>query len=129
MQCRRQEFNPWVGKIPLKKEIATHSRILAWRIPRTEEPGGLKSTAWQRVGHDWATNAFTWKNMKDVSFSKEIHRHFDMNKYMEHGIRLLYDTWFEYTVKISLFYTVCVQLSPILQTATNFQKTYLQKAI
>jgi len=32
--------------------MATHSSILAWRIPRTEEPGGLQSIASQRVGHD-----------------------------------------------------------------------------
>ena len=37
---------------PLKKEMATHSSILVWRIPWTEEPGGLQSTGWQRVGHD-----------------------------------------------------------------------------
>ena len=36
-------FNPWVGKNPLEKEMATHSSILAWRIPWTEEPGGLQS--------------------------------------------------------------------------------------
>jgi len=37
---------------PLEKEMATHSSILAWRIPRTEEPGGLHSMKSQRVGHD-----------------------------------------------------------------------------
>ena len=36
----------------LKKEMATHSSILAWRIPCMEEPGGLQSTGLQRVGHD-----------------------------------------------------------------------------
>jgi len=36
----------------LEKEIATHSRILAWKIPWTEEPGRLQSTGSQRVGHD-----------------------------------------------------------------------------
>ena len=36
----------------LEKGKATHSSILAWRIPRTEEPGGLQSTGLQRVGHD-----------------------------------------------------------------------------
>ena len=36
----------------LEKEMATHSRILAWRILWTEEPGGLQSTGSQRVGHD-----------------------------------------------------------------------------
>ena len=37
---------------PLEKEIATHSSILAWRIPWREEPGGLQSMRLQRVGHD-----------------------------------------------------------------------------
>ena len=37
---------------PLEKEMATHSSILAWRIPWTDEPGGLQSTGSQRVGHD-----------------------------------------------------------------------------
>ena len=37
---------------PLEKEMATHSSILAWRIPWMEEPGGLQSTESQRVGHD-----------------------------------------------------------------------------
>ena len=38
---------------PLGKGIATHSSTLAWRIPWTEEPGGLQSMGSQRVGHDW----------------------------------------------------------------------------
>ena len=37
---------------PLEQEKATHSSILAWRIPWTEEPGGLQSLGSQRVGHD-----------------------------------------------------------------------------
>ena len=37
---------------PLEKEMATHSRILAWGIPWTKEPGRLQFTASQRVGHD-----------------------------------------------------------------------------
>ena len=37
---------------PLEKGMATHSSILAWRIPWTEEPGGLQSKGSQRVGHD-----------------------------------------------------------------------------
>ena len=50
----------WVRSLgwedPLEKEMATHSSILAWRIPWTEEPGRLQSTGSQRVGHDWATS-------------------------------------------------------------------------
>ena len=43
---------------PLEKEMETHSSILAWKISRTEEPGGLQSMGSQRVGHDWATNTY-----------------------------------------------------------------------
>ena len=43
----------------LEDGMATHSSILAWRIPWTEEPGGLQSIGSQRVGHDWATKCST----------------------------------------------------------------------
>ena len=39
-------------EVPLEKEMATHSSILAWRIPWTEEPGELQSMGLQRAGHD-----------------------------------------------------------------------------
>jgi len=46
----------WVRSLgqegPLEKEKATHSSILAWRIPWTEEPGGLQSMGSKRAGHD-----------------------------------------------------------------------------
>ena len=45
---------------PLEKGMATHSSILVWEIPRTEEPGGLQSMGSQKVKHDWATNIFTF---------------------------------------------------------------------
>ena len=49
----------WVQSLgqedPLEKELVTHSSIIAWRITWTEEPGGLQSMGWQRVGHDLAT--------------------------------------------------------------------------
>ena len=50
----RQEtrVQPLGQEDPLEKGMATHSSILAWRIPRTEEPGGLQHTGSQRVGHD-----------------------------------------------------------------------------
>ena len=44
---------------PLEKEIATHSSILAWEIPWTEEPGGLQSMGTQRVRNDWSNLAHT----------------------------------------------------------------------
>ena len=52
----------------LEKEMATHSNILAWRIPGTGEPGGLPSGGSHRVGHDWsnlaAAAAAVLKSMK-----------------------------------------------------------------
>ena len=45
---------------PLEKWMASHSSILAWRIPWTEEPGRLQSLGLQRVGHNWATNTPTF---------------------------------------------------------------------
>ena len=53
----RHRFDPWVGKIPWRR--ATHSSILAWRIPWTEKPGRLQSMELQRVGHDWHDLAHT----------------------------------------------------------------------
>ena len=44
----------------LEEVMATHSSILAWRIPWTEEPRGLQSIGLQRVGHYWTTNIFTF---------------------------------------------------------------------
>ena len=41
----------------LEKEMATHSRVLAWRIPGTGEPGGLPSVGSHRVRHDWSNLA------------------------------------------------------------------------
>ena len=49
-------FKFCVREDPLEKEVATHSSILAWEIPQTEEPGRLQSMGSQRVGHDWATS-------------------------------------------------------------------------
>ena len=44
----------------LEKEMATHSSVLAWRIPWTGEPGGLPSVGSQRVGHNWSDLAVAW---------------------------------------------------------------------
>ena len=62
---------------PLEEGIATHSSILAWRIPWTEEPGGLRSILSQRVGHDW---------------SDLIHTH----RYLHTFHRLILIIWFHF---------------------------------
>ena len=53
----------WVPSLgqedPLERGMATHSSVLAWRIPWTKEPGGLQSTELQRVRQDWVTNTHT----------------------------------------------------------------------
>ena len=51
-QCWRRKFQSLGQEDPLEKEMATHASTLAWRIPWTEELGGLQSTGSQRVGHD-----------------------------------------------------------------------------
>ena len=60
----------WVQSLgwedPLEKEMATHSSTLAWKIPRTEEPGRLQSLGSQRVRHDW-TNSLSF--LKKTSMS------------------------------------------------------------
>ena len=56
------------GSIPWRREwMATHSSILAWRIPWIEEPGELQSIGLQRAGHSWVTNTSTF-----YSFSKLV---------------------------------------------------------
>ena len=59
----------WVGSLgredPLEEDIATHSNILAWRIPRTEEPGGLQSIGSQK----------SWTQLNQLSMQAYIHIH------------------------------------------------------
>ena len=56
LKCLPAMREDWVQSLgredPLEKEMATHSSILAWRIPWMEEPGGLQSMGLKRVGHD-----------------------------------------------------------------------------
>ena len=56
VKCLPTMQETWVRSLswedPLEKEMTTHSSILAWRIPWTEEPGALQFTGSQRVGHD-----------------------------------------------------------------------------
>ena len=58
----RQTWFPLVRKIPLEESMATHSSIVAWRIPWTEWLGGLQFIGSQRVGHDWSNRTCTRVN-------------------------------------------------------------------
>ena len=71
-------FDPWVGKIPLEKEMITHSSVLAWEIPWMEEPGRLQSTVLPRVRHDLATKSphnLLRDHVKDHSEPSRPERH------------------------------------------------------
>ena len=87
----------WVQSLgqedPLEKEMATHSSILAWRIPWTEEPGGLQFMRLQRVGRDWVTNTDTQGCYNKLSQTgqprtqKFIASHFGRPEVWNQGIR------------------------------------------
>ena len=57
----------------LEKEMATHSSVLAWRIPGTGEPGGLLSIGSHRVGHDWSDLAAVAAAMMTIGERVELH--------------------------------------------------------
>ena len=57
------------GENPLAEGMTSHSSVLAWRIPWTEEPGGLQSIQSQRVGHDWSDLAPAPNQLPDSSLS------------------------------------------------------------
>ena len=56
------KWETWVWSLnrkdALEKGMVTHSSILVWRVPWTEEPGGIQSMELQRAGHDWVTNIY-----------------------------------------------------------------------
>ena len=57
----------------LEKEMATHYSILAWKIPWTEESGGLQFMGSQRVRHNWATNTFTFLDSTEETLTPSLH--------------------------------------------------------
>ena len=73
----------------LEKERATHSSVLAWRIPGTGEPGGLPSLGSHRVGHDWSTLAAAWIHSR-TNTPKICHFHY---RGLECKSRKSRDTW------------------------------------
>ena len=82
------------GEDPLEKEMAAHSSILAWKTPRTEEPGGLRSIGSYRVGHNLAT-----KQQQQTSF----HRPFFQSMNVEY-----------LCIYVGLFYgLLTLQVSPL----------------
>ena len=62
---------PGLGRSP-REGMATHSSILAWKIPYTEEPGGLQSKGLQRVRHDWAQDTATQHSLPPLHWTSNI---------------------------------------------------------
>ena len=75
MQEKQEKRGPSLGgEDPLEEEMAPHSSILAWEIPRTEELGRLQSTGPQRVGHDRVTeHTHILKNICTLVFKQQTH--------------------------------------------------------
>ena len=75
-QTRLRDFTFMFHFHALEKEMATHSGVLAWKIPGTSEPGGLPSMGSHRVGHDWSNLAaaadgfYPWEKCDLVTLKK-----------------------------------------------------------
>ena len=72
------QVQPLGQENPLDKGMVTHSSILAWRIPWTEEPGRLQSMGWQRVGSDSTAhvkNKQAQKEGKQASGQRVVRKH------------------------------------------------------
>ena len=95
LPARPETLVPSLGwEDALEKEMATHSSILAWRIPCTEEPGGIQSLGSQRVGHDWAANTLNLCHILDSACNQY---------YMVFVFCLTYFTWYNHHLQMALF--------------------------
>ena len=82
----------------LEEEMITNSSIFARRIPWTEEPGGLLSMGSWRVGHDWATNTFTFHlntsskqkaQVTNVNLGTDIYLHYNVTRFSRRLVYIL----------------------------------------
>ena len=64
----------------LEKDMATHSSVLAWRIPGMVEPDGLPSMGSHRVGHDWSDLAVAVSNFQGINFQNKQTAHVTQKK-------------------------------------------------
>ena len=117
IKCLPAMRETWVRSLgwedPLEKEMATHSSILAWRIPWTEEPDGLQSMGSQRVGHNWATSQDRnteglkiWATLEDGKFT--------FSKY-----------YFIKFINIFLWVLFCPFLKKVFIKKNNLKKVFL----
>ena len=77
--CHTTYFSKMELTISLEKEMATHSSVLAWRVPGTGEPSGLPSMGSHRVGHDWSDLA-----VATISLHRMVHQMYKISKNSQH---------------------------------------------
>ena len=99
----RHKFDPWVGKMPWGRKWQSHSSVLAWEIPWTEEPGGLQSMGLHRVRNNWSnvhTHTFSLLLRTNSIFLEEpTVSHAQLTGFMEADLTPLLEqcasTWWE----------------------------------
>ena len=134
IKCLPTMQETWVWSLgqedSLKKKMATHSSILAWKIPWTEEPDGLQSTGSQRVGHDWETSLhFTKSNDwyrvgKALGWWRQRLRHHTLWRLQGSIFSCLFEFWL---AQVLVFWCLCWHLYFGLLTSIT-GKEYLSAA-
>ena len=97
MQEKMKETQVWsLGQEdPLEKEMASHSRILAWRIPWTEQPGGLQSMGWQRTELAEATDTHTYMLCTHKQlYQMTVLRYWGIERLLAYGSKICTDALF-----------------------------------
>ena len=98
------DLSPVFHKDPLEEEMATHSSILAWKIPRTEQPGGIQSMGSQKVRHDRETNTLCLYIMHFYIVFQTIYMWFSWAGYLDVG-QLLHDPHDNCTVRVIIIFS------------------------
>ena len=131
-------WETWVrslgGEDPLEKGMETHSSILAWRVPWTEEPSKLQPMGLQRVGYDWATNTFTfparWGDNYEGLFCFSAWVALTRWTFVSKVMSLLFNMLSRYVITFlpELNVAICVIQLWSLWTLVNFSLFYSQRA-
>ena len=107
-------------KDPLEKGMTTHSSILAWTVPWTEEPSGLQSMGLQRCGHDWVTN--TCFLVFPMSANDIAVLSCNLNKFRSHPsfffLHSTSDLSFTFTVRVYHIYLLLAIFTPVILVQT-----------
>ena len=128
-------WETWIWSLgleePVEKEMATHSSILAWIIPWTEEPGRLQSMGSQGVGHNWATNIYIYAVWGCYCpwIWDTIHLTMTRDTYLTATICLpiLHIKWGNPSIKCNKFFLARSKHRPFLKRLCwNINSTYLR---